>query len=419
MCYFFNQEDGLKRFFLICCFSLFSLCVFSQQIAEQAVVINIEVPVRVFQDGNFVENLTIDDFELLEDGIPQRIEAVYLVKKRSVERSEEKKRFVPSTDRTFFLFFEISEYTPEIGDAIDYFHENVLAPGDNLMIITPMKTYRLRSEVLEFRPKKQLSRELKELVRKEALMGNAEYRGAVQDLIGMAKSLSAISSEDLGSDVVQLDEYTLSGYGRVPVDKQILKYLNTLERVRKLRRVDQRKLLKFAEMLKNESGQKYVFLLYQREYIPQIEPSILNRFLTEFQDKPHVLQGLYSMSHTSRRDISFDVDRVKQAYADSSISIHFLFLTPAVKHVQGVYFQERSEDIYGAFREMADATGGFMDSSANPASSFRRAVDASENYYLLYYSPREYAKDGRFKKIKISVKERDYKVVHRMGYFSN
>jgi hypothetical protein len=39
------------------------------------------------------------------------------------------------------------------------------------------------------------------------------------------------------------------------------------------------------------------------------------------------------------------------------------------KNVQGVYFQDRSEDIFGAFREMADATGGFVDSSANPVSS--------------------------------------------------
>ena len=282
-----------------------------------------------------------------------------------------------------------------------------------------MNTYKLRNQVLEYQSKKELSRQLKELLRKESLMGNAEYRGAVQDLIGLAKSLAASSPDGPGNNAAQLDEYTLSGYGRMPVEKKLMKYLNTLERIRKLRRVNQKKLLDFAKVLKNNTGQKYVFLVYQREYIPQIEPSILNRYVAQYQDKPHVLQGLYSMSHTSRRDISFNVDLVKQAYADSSISIHFLFLTSAIKHVQGVYFQERSEDIFGAFREMADATGGFVDSSANPASSFKRAVEASENYYLLYYSPDDYQKDGRFKEIKVRVKEKDFKVLHRMGYFSN
>ena len=80
---------------------------------------------------------------------------------------------------------------------------------------------------------------------------------------------------------------------------------------------------------------------------------------------------------------------------------------------------QSSEDIFSAFREMADATGGFVDSSANPASSFKRAVEASENYYLLYYSPDDYQKDGLFKEIKVRVKEKDFKVTHRMGYFSN
>ena len=75
----------MKRIFMVGCFSLLSLCVFSQQVAEQAMVINIEVPVRVFENGSFVDNLTIDNFEILEEGFPQKIEAVYLVKKRTVE----------------------------------------------------------------------------------------------------------------------------------------------------------------------------------------------------------------------------------------------------------------------------------------------------------------------------------------------
>ena len=48
-----------------------------------------------------------------------------------------------------------------------------------------------------------------------------------------------------------------------------------------------------------------------------------------------------------------------------------------------------------------------------------RAVEASENYYLLYYAPRRYAGDGKFKTIKVKVKGKGFRVVHRLGYFSN
>ncbi len=56
--------------------------LFPQQIfKEETLVVNVEVPVRVFKDGKFMDNLTINDF----------------------------------------LFFEISEYSPKLGEAIEFF----------------------------------------------------------------------------------------------------------------------------------------------------------------------------------------------------------------------------------------------------------------------------------------------------------
>ncbi len=81
--------------------------------------------------------------------------------------------------------------------------------------------------------------------------------------------------------------------------------------------------------------------------------------------------------------------------------------------------QERSEDVYLAFKQMAQATGGVTETSANPAYAFKRAVEAFENYYLLYYSPKDYTRDGEFKKIKVRVKGKKFKITHRAGYFAN
>ncbi len=413
------QDDRLRRPILFFCAFLLSLAAFPLQITEESIVINIEVPVRIFQGGNFVENLTIGDFEIFEEGIAQKIEAVYLIKKKTVERSEEKRRFSPATSRTFFLLFEISEYTPKIGEAIDYFHEHVLMPGDNIIIVTPMGTYMMRNRVMEHQTRGEMSRQLKDLLHNDALVGNAEYRGAINELIGLAKSLSTAKVDGSGTSSQQMDQFVSGAYDWMSLEKQLMKYQTILDRIEKLRRVDQARLLNFAEILKNKDGQKYVFIIYQREYVPQIEPLIFNKFVAEFQDQPHILRGLYRMVETSHRNISFDVDLVKRAFADSSISIHFLFLTPPIKQIHGVYFQERSEDIYGVFREMAEATGGFIDSSANAVASFKKAVEASENYYLLYYSPQKYQKDGKFKEISVRIKEKNYKVIHRQGYFAN
>jgi hypothetical protein len=117
-----------------------------------------------------------------------------------------------------------------------------------------------------------------------------------------------------------------------------------------------------------------------------------------------------------RRDISFNVDLIKQAYADSSVSIHFLFISTPTKDIYGIRMQEQSEDIYQAFKEMARATGGFVDSSANPVFLFQNALQASENYYLIYYIPKNYIADGKFKEIKVGVKDKKYRITHRSGY---
>ncbi len=82
----------MKKLFWICIILLMSFTAFSQQqsLIEQSLVINIEVPVRVFDGARFINDLSLRDFELFEDGTEQKIEAVYLISDRSIERSDER-----------------------------------------------------------------------------------------------------------------------------------------------------------------------------------------------------------------------------------------------------------------------------------------------------------------------------------------
>ncbi len=404
----------MKKVFLSAAVLIMSIAVFSQQITQESLVINIEVPVRVYKGNTFVDNITIDDFEILEEGIPQKIEAVYLVKKKSIERKEEKREFSPEISRNFFLFFEISEYTSKIGDAISYFIHNKVIPGDNIIFVTPLRTYRMVDRALDFKSKRELAQDLKEILLRDSLIGFSEYRSAVGELMGLAK---ALSSE--GNSFGQVDEFTTNQYKDLPLDKKLMRYENILRMIGSLRRIDYKRFLDFAEYLKNLEGQKYVFIFYQREFIPQIEPRIIDQFITVYQNTPNIVRSLSSLYDFYRRDTSFDLDLLKKIYADSSVSVHFLFVTTPPEHIPGIYFHEQSEDIYSTFREISRATGGYMESSANPDTLFRRSVEASENYYLLYYSPLNYKISDKFIEIKVRVKNKDYRVIHRLGYFAD
>ena len=394
------------------------LSLFSQQIIEESIVINVEVPVRVFKAGTFVDNLTIDDFEVFEEGILQKIEAVYLVKKRTIERSEEMRRFSPETSRDFYLFFETSEYTAKLGDAIEHFIHNVIFPGDYLTVVTPMKTYRLNDKALRLLPREDIVNRIKGMVRRDSMVGNSEYRSTINELEKLAKSLTATLAAN-AKEFKQVDESGAEQYDEMPIDEQLTRYDHLLSKLENLRYVDQERLLYFAEYLKDKEGQKNIFLFYQKEFIPQVESKILDQSMSMYQDRPDIQHTLSGLFEFHRRYTSFNVDKIKKAYADSSISIHFLYITKPPQRSFGLTMQEKSEDIFSAFREMAHATGGFADSSANPDFLFQKAVEASENYYLLYYSPLNYKKDGKFKEIKVKVKDKDYEVFNRAGYFAN
>lgn len=388
----------MKKLILLATISVFSLVFFAQEITHETLVINIEVPVRVFKSGEFVDNLTINDFEVYEDGVLQQIEAVYLIKKKAVERREEKEKFDPETSRNFVLLFQVQDYLPKIEKALDFFFNNVILPGDSLTVFTPMKSYNFKSNALELLPKEEIVKQLKAKVRKDILMGNSEYKHLLRELRDLMSAP--------GEMTLQICQIHLS-------------------RLESIRRVYEEQLLGFAEFLKAKEGQKNVFLFYQKELMPQIAPGALVQLMSLEQDKHHLLFQLSDLFLQYRRDIAFDVDRIKQVFSDSSISIHFLYITkyPAMsldgRPTSVITWREQSEDIFSAFSEMAEATGGMSDSSSNAAAVFQKTVEASENYYMIYYSPKNYKRDGSFRNIKIKVKNKNYRITHRAGYFAN
>ena len=372
----------------------------AQDLQYEATAVNIEVPVRVYRGDDFAADLTLDDFEIEEDGVPQTIDAVYLVKKTEIERKEEPGRtFHPWTSRNFVLAFILTEYLPRAVQAVDLFFDRVFVPGDALTIMTPVKTYNLRPEALSQIPGEKIKGQLLALLKRDIVLGNGDYQNAMRDL----------------EESVQ--------------NQNVDTYQVAVDRLRALRNIDQKRLLDFAEFLKKQEGQKTVFLLYQQESVPvavKAEGEILAPHAAELRG---FLPGIeYGLPPSVYRDDLFNVDIVKRAYSDSSITVHFLYITKPIEarwdisrfgRTSDLQFEEKSADIFTSFLEIARATGGLTDSSGNIASSFERAVEASENYYLLYYTPKNNRADGTFRNIRVRIKRSGVRVIHRAGYIAD
>jgi VWFA-related protein len=384
----------------------------SESLQYDVSVVNIEVPVRVYDGDSFVGNLTIKDFEVFENGVPQTIEALYLIKNAALERKEGGLPFAPKTVRNFFLFFQVYTPNPKIGEGVDYFVRNVLKPGDRLTVVTSLKTYRLKKEMLEESPKDRIGQQLTELVKHDTLAGNLEYMSLLNELKRMVT--------EGGVDSTGARQPDLSLYGEGSWQEFLMNYRDIRERLEKIRRLDGERLLSFADYLKKTDGQKIVIVFYQREYVPMVDRK---KYIGAFESGEDILveQDFKDLFDLYKRDQKLDTERIKRTFADASISVHFLFVTTAPEHVGGLAdaaMEEHSEDLYSPFLEMAKATGGLAESSSNPASLMKASGTAAENYYLLYYKPSSPSADGKFREIKVVVKNKPYRVLHRAGYFA-
>lgn len=370
------------------------------QLQHEVRVVNISVPVRVFDGDRFVDSLGLKDFEVYEDGTPQPIQAVYLIKGKEIKRKEAPvKTSHPATGRTFVLFFQMTEYLPEIDKALDLFFESVYLSGDAIDIVTPRKTYRLRGRVDSSDKMNKTQREVKFKIRQDILAGSAAYKSIIHDIL-----------------------YTLDA-----PEPDLNAYRTDLDRLEALCTLDTKRMAAFAAELKGRPGAKHVFLFYQKNRAPQFSSRKLAERISD-ANSSEVLELMDLTTGFSRREVHIDQEAIRKTFSDASIDIHFLYVTrnrfdpqmdvesPA-RH-ENAQMAEISTDLYRVFREIAAATGGTAEASANPSTLLRKAAEASEQYYLLYYQPQGYQADEKFHRIDVKVKQGGLRVSHREGYIA-
>jgi hypothetical protein len=418
------MKKTTRRTCLLVLAACFSAALPAQDIQHETRTINIEVPVRVFKGDTFVDNLTIADFELYENGRLQTLDAVYLVKKTIIQRKEETRPFLPNTGRHFYLFFELNEYDPKIREALEYFVREVLVPGDELVIVTPMKTYRMKSETLYNAGRESVFEKLLGILRRDILIGSAEYNDVLEEMKALALTMVGsigMSGSDPQSQTVG-DPFAWSDSVfevSTSIEEQLQMYAACLSRLENLRHVDRARIAGLADHLRGQTGQKEIFLFYQREFIPKLDPTVLNIFMSRYNERPDIVQTVTGIFEFFRRNALFDLESIKKAYSDSGAAVHFLFLTRPAPKVHGVTMEEQSEDVFALFREMSRATGGYNASTANISAAMRSAVAAAENYYLLYYTPKDYQSDGQFRSLRVRLKSGSYRLSHRLGYIAD
>ena len=410
-----HENKIMKRVVLSSLMILLGLTLYAMQKPPESSVISVRVPVKVWEGSRFVDDLTLKDFELYEDGNRQDLEALYLFKNSKIHRREEKNSFSPSPQRHFILFFEISEYSAPVKEAVGAFVHNILSKGDNLTIVTPYRSYRMKSDASQVLTPQELLSQISRALEKDVLCASISYQNIVRDIETVARVLYAYQS---GNAAEVIRDPATKSIIKLDQDGLITRYMSLMKVLEEMRRIDEEKLVRLSQSLKGKEGQKDIFFFYQRERIPVLDPKLYHTFLELYPNRRDTLYNLSYLNEFIDRDLAFDTERLKRAFFDSSTAIHFLFFSRPPKGIPGLEMVEGSGKMWEALNELARSTGGWVGGS-DPALLFQREAGILDNYYLLYYTPKDYRADGKLREITVKVRQRRLLILYKTGYFAH
>jgi hypothetical protein len=366
----------------------------------------VQVSVRVFDQGRFVDSIGAADLEVLENGIPQNILGFSLFDRGRMVRSDGDPALAPKSGRHFTIYFQMTEFDPKLEEAFKFLFTDILTENDSLTLVTPMKPYSLTAQAFKQKSKDVLAREMLKLVRKDILEGASDYRSLLNDLKRIARAI--------GGNIESEGDPSANDYG---LEFLLPRYKHAMTKMESLRFADESKFLAAAEELRRMTEPTQVIFFYQREYRPEINPNTLSLLMLGNQDRPDIQAGLSEIFQFYRRELNFNVDRIGKAMADAGAPFYALFLNRQAKSVSGVIMTEQSEDMYKLFTEITRTTGGFLETADNPTASLRKTAQLGNPTYFLSYLPQA-AADGSYRTITVRVKNKPYAVAHRQGYFA-
>jgi VWFA-related protein len=396
--------------------------VLTQQPTFPSGVELVTVDVVVFdRQGKPVEGLTGEDFVIREDGQPQKVAAFEAVSLLQTTAPPSRRLRVTTNDeqldvagRWFFVVFDdvhVTEIsTPRAQETITNFIEQTLRPGDNVMIATSS--------------------------------GRSTWIGTLpedrKELLAYAQSLQGQRRIETGPD--RIWDYEAMGItlGRDPqAMAQVARryFENGLIIEAELRSAEVRENFKDLapglQAIRIKARQTY------DEARARLEVSLgmLERMANALEDA-RGRKTLLLFSDGFIVDTTLPVFRtLTQAAVNANVAVHFVDVrTPggyigqpgllggnaevarAVQENDSIALGLAQREEEGT-RAVASDTGGSVVTGTNLLPGLTRIAEQGRSYYLLGYSPVNKRRDGRFRKIDVTVSRRDVTVRSRGGYY--
>lgn len=258
--------------------------------------------------------------------------------------------------RNFVLFFEVLDYTRELGDAVTFFFNQVLEPDDQLIIYSPARAYGFSKSTLA-RPKRELGAAMQEKLRGDISACGSSYKIIINDM--------KVQVRDIENNVLGISDAPINLKDSLTIYRQNIDNLLTL------RKVNESLLMQIANMFKTQQGKNHMVMIYQAEFRPIPNKETLSRL----RAIPVISFEVAELFSSDSQKPPLDTENFMDIFTKVPLTLHFLYIKP--KDTSSVQdFKEHSADMYDVFTKIAKATGGIVETTANPEAALKSLVQA-------------------------------------------
>ncbi|MGQ0735773.1 MAG: VWA domain-containing protein, partial [Acidobacteriota bacterium] len=356
----------------------------------------VEVDARVVDvQGNFMADLTDADFQLFEDGKPQKISVFSRV-------------HIP-VERTARPLFATRPIEPDVqtNDA-GYNGRLYLLLLDDLHT-HPLRSSRVRQAARQFIERYMGTNDL------AAVVYSSGRTDAAQEFTSNPRLLVSATEKFMGRKLRsaflgRLEQEQLTRGIRQPGER--IDDPDTAERGFHARNtLDSVKAL--TDVLAGVRGRRKALVYFSEGIDYDIADPFNNRDAGTILDATR--EAIAAATRANVAIYGIDV-RGLGAGADDAIEIQSL-PDDTTLGLTSTAFQNEVRMGQDSLRVLADETGGFASVNTNDiAASFRRLVDENSSYYILGYYPSNDRRDGRFRRIEVRVTRPGLTVRARRGY---
>ena len=352
----------------------------------------VEIDARAIDaQGNFVADLTENDFQIREDGAPQAIK-VFTRVNLPVERQDGP-------------LFKTSPIEPDVGSNREEFNGRVFVLVLDDLQTDFRRSMRVRTAARQFIERYIGANDLAAVVYTGGVSDHGqEFTNSRARLIA---SVNKFSGNKLPSELMsKLDDYyRAQQVGEQPKD------INLAERGHKARN-SLITLKNLAQYLSNVRGRRKAVVWFGEG----IDYNMENPFTPDMNILRDTMKD--AIAEATRAGVSFyGVDaRGLGAGLDDVVDIGSLPDDPGFAS-PSTMIQDEVRRAQDSMRVLSEETGGFAIINQNDFSSgFQRIVADNSSYYVLGYYPTNDKRDGRFRKVEVRVTRPGVKVQARNGY---